>query len=170
MKKNNIIQFLKFGLVGVSNTLVNYIVYVIFVALGAHYLIANTMGFIISVLNAYFWGSRFVFKEDETKEKRVWWQVLLKTYASYALGFFINSALLALWIDLLNIGQYFAFVGDLIAYFSTIFTFLPDTMTAKEVSEIIGPVLNMFVTIPINFVMNKFWAYKQKNKSENAKV
>ena len=74
MKKSNIIQFIKFGLVGVSNTLVNYIVYVIFVALGAHYLVANTMGFLISILNAYFWGSRFVFKEDKTKEKRVWWK------------------------------------------------------------------------------------------------
>ena len=26
----------------------------------------------------------------------------------------------------------------------------------------LGPVLNMFVTIPVNFVMNKFWAYRQK--------
>ncbi len=170
MNKGNIIQFIKFGLVGVSNTLVNYIVYVIFIALGAHYVVANTMGFLISVLNAYFWGSRFVFKEDETKEKRVWWQVLLKTYASYALGFVINTLLLALWIDVLNIGQYFGFVGGIIAYFSGIFTFLPKEMTHTELSEIVGPVLNMFVTVPINFVINKFWAYRQKNKTDDAKV
>lgn len=170
MKKSNIIQFLKFGFIGAFNTIVNYIVYVILVALGAHYIFANAMGFIISVLNAYFWGCRFVFKEDEKKEKRVWWQVLLKTYASYALGFFINLALLVVWVDLLNIGQYFGFVGDIIAYFSGIFTFLPDSMTAKEISEIMGPVLNAFITIPINFVTNKFWAYRQKNKPDNTKV
>lgn len=170
MQKSSIIQFIKFGLVGVSNTLVNYIVYVIFIALGAHYAAANTMGFIISVLNAYFWGSRFVFKEDETKERRVWWQVLLKTYASYALGFVINTLLLALWIDITNIGQYFSFVGDIIGAMSGVFTFLPGSMTSEEISEIVGPVLNMFVTVPINFVINKFWAYKQKNKSDDAKV
>lgn len=170
MRKSNVIQFIKFGLVGVSNTVVNYVVYVVFVALGAHYLIANTLGFIISVLNAYFWGSRFVFKEDETKEKRVWWKVLLKTYTSYALGFFLNSVLLALWVDIVNIGQYFGFVGEIIAYFSGTFTFLPKSMTAKEISEIIAPFINMVVTIPINFVLNKFWAYRQKNKSENIKV
>lgn len=170
MKKRNIIQFIKFGLVGVSNTLVNYVVYVIFIALGAHYAIANTMGFLISVLNAYFWGSRFVFEEDETKEKRVWWQVLLKTYASYALGFVINTLLLALWIDILNIGQYFGFVGGIIAALSEFFAFLPKEMTSSEISEIAGPVLNMFVTVPINFLMNKFWAYRQKNKSDDAKV
>lgn len=170
MKKSNIIQFIKFGIVGVSNTLVNYIVYVIFISLGAHYVVANTLGFLISVLNAYFWGSRFVFKEDETKEKRVWWQVLLKTYASYALGFVLNTVLLALWIDVLNIGQYFGFVGSIIGAMSSVFTFLPSEMTAVQISELIGPVINMVVTVPINFVINKFWAYRQKNKPDNAKV
>ncbi len=164
MNKSSVIQFIKFGLVGVSNTLVNYLVYVIFVALGVHYVIANALGFIISVLNAYFWGSRFVFKEDKTKEKRVWWKVLLKTYASYALGFGINTVLLILWIDLLNIGQYFGFIGDIIGWASGFIGFLPESMTAEEISEIVAPVLNMFVTVPINFVVNKFWAYRQKAK------
>ena len=164
MNKSSLIQFIKFGIVGVSNTLVNYLVYVIFVALGVHYVIANALGFIISVLNAYFWGSRFVFKEDKTKEKRVWWKVLLKTYASYALGFGINTVLLILWIDLLNIGQYFGFVGDIIGWASGFMGFLPESMTAEEISEIVAPVLNMFVTVPINFVVNKFWAYRQKAK------
>lgn len=163
MNKSNIRQFLKFGLVGVSNTLVNYLVYVVFVALGVHYVAANVLGFLISVLNAYFWGSRFVFKEDKTKEKRVWWQVLLKTYASYALGLVLNTVLLILWVDLLNIGRYFGFVGELIGGMSGIFSFLPAEMDAHRTSELIGPVLNMFVTIPVNFAMNKFWAYRQKN-------
>ncbi len=83
MNKKNIIQFIKFGLVGVSNTLVNYLVFEICrLVFGLDIVISNTLGFLISVLNAYFWGSRFVFKEDETKEKRIWWRVLLKTYAS----------------------------------------------------------------------------------------
>lgn len=167
MQKANVIQFIKFGLVGVSNTLVNYIFYVIFVSIGVHYVIANALGFIISVLNAYFWGSRFVFKEDETKEKRIWWQVLLKTYASYTLGFVLNTLLLILWIDITNIGQYFGFVGDIIGAISSVFAFLPASMTTEEISEIVAPILNMFVTVPINFAINKFWAYRQKNKSDN---
>ncbi len=170
MNKKNIIQFIKFAAVGLSNTLVNYIVYVIFISLGAHYVIANTLGFLISVLNAYFWGCRFVFKEDETKEKRVWWKVLLKTYAAYALGFVINTVLLALWIDVLNIGQYLGIVGNIIGAASKIITFLPSQMTAKEISELMGPIINIVVTVPINFVINKFWAYKQKNKPDSAKV
>ena len=79
MKKGSLIQFIKFGLVGVSNTVVNYLVYIFFVFIGVHYVIANILGFLISVLNAFYWGNRYVFKEDKTKEKRVWWQVLLRT-------------------------------------------------------------------------------------------
>jgi putative flippase GtrA len=173
-KGSSFVQFIKFGLVGVSNTVVNYVVYLIFVSLGVQYLIANTIGFIVSVLNAYFWGSRFVFKEDETKQKRVWWQVLLKTYASYLFGFFLNQVLLWVWIDLTNIGQYFGFVGDMINGCIGIIGMQPKSFTAEDLSQIMAPIINIFVTVPINFVINKFWAYRQKNlpekNSENAKV
>lgn len=165
MNKQNIIQFIKFGLVGVSNTIVNYLVYEICrIAFGLDIVVSNTLGFVISVLNAYFWGSRFVFKEDETKEKRVWWRVLLKTYASYALGFVLNTLLLILWVEIINIGQYFGFVGDFIGWLGGFLTFLPSEITAEKLSDLIAPILNMVVTIPINFILNKFWAYRQKSK------
>ncbi len=47
-------QFVKFGLVGLSNTAISYITYVICVYLGMHYFFANTLGFIISVLNSFY--------------------------------------------------------------------------------------------------------------------
>jgi len=165
-KASSFIQFIKFGLVGVSNTVVNYAVYLIFVSLGVQYLIANTLGFIVSVLNAYYWGSRFVFREDETKQKRIWWQVLLKTYASYLLGFFINQVLLWIWIDITNIGRYFGFVGDIINGCIGIIGMQPKSFSPEDMSQIMAPIINIFVTIPINFVVNKFWAYRQENLPE----
>ncbi len=169
-KKASFIQFIKFGLVGVSNTLINYIVYIIFFSIGVPYLIANAIGFIVSVLNAYFWGSRFVFKEDKNKEKRIWWKVLLKTYASYLFGFFLNSFLLWLWVDVVQVGQYFGFVGDIFNWILSIFGGQPKTYDVQTLSGIVGPIINIFVVVPINFVINKFWAYRQKNISVNAKV
>ncbi len=175
IKGSTFVQFIKFGLVGVSNTVVNYVVYLIFVSLGVQYLIANTIGFIVSVLNAYFWGSRFVFKEDGTKQKRVWWQTLLKTYASYLLGFFLNQIGLWVWIDLTDIGQYFGFVGDIINGCTGIIGMQPRSFSAADLSQILAPILNMVVVVPINFIINKFWAYRQKSlpekkSSENPKV
>lgn len=169
-KRAALIQFIKFGIVGVSNTLVNYIVYLIFFSIGVPYLIANALGFIISVLNAWFWGSRFVFKEDETKQKRVWWQVLLKTYASYLLGFLLNTVLLWVWVDVINVGQYFMFVGDIINALKGAVGMQQTEFTAEALSGIIGPVLNIIVVVPVNFVINKFWAYSQKKIPQNAKV
>ena len=165
-----VIQFIKFGIVGVSNTLVNYLVYLLFFSIGVPYLIANALGFIVSVLNAYFWGSRFVFKEDKTRQRRVWWKVLLKTYASYLLGFFINSFLLWVWVDAMNVGQYCGFVGDMINAVTGIAGIQPKEFTAETLSGIIGPIINIFVVVPINFVINKFWAYRQKKLPEDAKV
>jgi len=169
-KAASLIQFIKFGLVGVSNTLVNYVVYIIFFSIGVPYLIANAIGFIVSVLNAYFWGSRFVFKEDKTKEKRVWWKVLLKTYASYLLGFFLNTFLLWVWVDVVKVGQYFGFVGDIFNQILSLFGGMPKTYDTETLSGVVGPIINIFVVVPINFVINKFWAYRQKNIPGNAKV
>ena len=58
-------QFIKFGIVGVSNTLISLAVYQLALnALGLHYLAANALGLVISVVNAYYWNNRCVFGGD----------------------------------------------------------------------------------------------------------
>ena len=89
-------QFLKFGLVGLSNTLISEVIYAVIVCLKGHYLFASTTGFVLSIFNAYYWNNRYVFKEDESLEKRVWWKVLIKTFIAYLWGFLANLMLLVL--------------------------------------------------------------------------
>lgn len=161
-------QFIKFGLVGVSNTVVSYVTYslVYYWILGSAPMvdgirvqIANVAGFVISVLNAYIWQSKFVFKEQEDGEHRVWWKVLIKTYISYAFsGLLLTSLLLAFWLDILHIEQYLGGVATWLTGFGL-------HMAAKDVAVSLAPFLNMIVTIPINFCINKFWAYRQKTKT-----
>lgn len=123
-------QFVKFGLVGVSNTLISYAVYVILIVCSVHYLVASLAGFFISVINAYYWNDKYVFKADED-EKQAWWKVFLKTFTSYAgTGLILNNILLILWVNVLGI------------------------------HEMIGPILNLFITIPLNFILNKYWAFR----------
>ena len=63
VKKQNIFEFLKFGLVGISNTVVAYIVYtLVYYLIVKNIHIANFFAFVISVLNAYFWQKKFFFK------------------------------------------------------------------------------------------------------------
>ena len=161
MKNRSLIQFIKFGLVGVSNTLVSQAVYMVCIALGLHYIAANIIAFVISVLNAFFWQTRFVFKEDENAEKRVWWQVLLKTYAAYAFtGLLLNNLLLILWIDVIKLENYTMPLTKLINSIGI-------SISNGDVAKDISPLLNIVVNVPINFVINKFWAYRQKKTDKN---
>ncbi len=154
----SLLQLIKFGIVGVSNTLVSQIIYMICTRLGAHYLPANIIAFIISVLNAFFLQTRFVFKEEEGAQKRVWWQVLLKTYAAYAFtGLFLNNVLLIVWIDVFKIENYVHHVTDILLKMGIEVD--PATFAVD-----IAPLLNIFINVPLNFVINKFWAYRQKKK------
>lgn len=125
-KLNIIIQFIKFGIVGVSNTLISLLIYYILVYFKVNYIIANTIGFIVSVLNAYYWNNKYVFCKSEKSNLKP----LIKTFASYGVTFMLSTVLLIIMVNYLNI------------------------------SEMIAPILNLIVTIPLNFLLNKFWAFK----------
>ena len=134
-----VLQFIKFGLVGVSNTVISYVVYLIVLFflrnLGLlpeiDYLVAQFFGFLISVLSSFYLNRKFVFHAEDAAP---WFKMLLKTYASYAFtGLFLNSLLAVVWVEWLNI------------------------------SKLIAPLLNLLISIPINFLLNKFWAFKRKN-------
>lgn len=128
---NKLCQFVKFGIVGVSNTLISYVVYMILVGMDVYYLLASVVGFLVSVVNAFYWNDRYVFKREEG-EKRAWHKVFLKTFTSYAgTGLVLNNILLVVWVDVIGI------------------------------HEVLGPVINLFITIPLNFLLNKYWAFKK---------
>ena len=64
--------------------------------------------------------------------KRVWWKTFLKTYISYAgTGIVLSNVLLVLWIEILHVPEFFA------------------------------PIINLLITIPVNYLVNKLWAYKK---------
>lgn len=135
-------QFVKFGIVGISNTVISYVVYlaVLFFLQGmgglpkADYFIANVLAFILSVLWSFYWNNKYVFKEEEGVKRSIW-KTLLKTYMSYAFsGLILTNVLSLLWIEVLHI------------------------------SKVIAPLINLVVSVPLNFVMNKFWAFREKKK------
>ena len=136
MNKTEIYQFIKFGIVGASNTLIAYVIYSICVYIGIHYLLANALGFFISVLNAYYWSDRFVFKKGEGEARSVIW-TLAKTYVAYgSTGLLLASILLYFYVDKLHISEY------------------------------IAQLLVLVITIPLNFIINKFWSFKTKKVNE----
>lgn len=134
-----IMQFIKFGIVGVSNTVISYVIYVVGLVLLQRnhflpqfdYLFAQAVAFVLSVLWSFYWNNKMVFTLEAGK-KRSLWRALVKTFISYSFtGLFLSSILLFLWVKVLRI------------------------------SEFIAPLINLMFSVPLNFIINKFWSFKQ---------
>ena len=70
MKKESIFQFLKFALVGVLNTVVDFLVFQLFnLTLGWMYL-AQVIGYCAGILNSYFWNSHAPFRDEHRRSAR----------------------------------------------------------------------------------------------------
>lgn len=127
--KKDLLQFIKFGLVGVSNTLVAWICYYLFLWFDEDlYIVGSVVGGIVSIANAFYWNDKFVFKSNNndwrSKLKR-----LGKTYISY--GGTTLFGLFLLWVEVRFLG----------------------------VSKVIAPPLNLIITIPLNFMLNRNWTF-----------
>lgn len=162
-KIKSFIQFIKFCLVGLSNTIICEGIYVVLLFFGVHYLAANIIGNVISILNAYYWSNKYVFKAEEG-EKRVWWKVLLKTYATYGFSMVLSAGLLVFWLEIVKLAAYMGPVLSLLDKLG-ILGFLGRLgieLEAKILSEILAAAINLIITIPLNYVINKYWAYRKE--------
>lgn len=126
---DSIEKFLKFLIVGLSNTIIQLAIYYLAIIIfgSDKYLFGQTAGYFCGVINSYFCNSRFVF----AKGKR---GILsfVKMCFCYLLTFFLQTTLIFVQIDILKLSGYLA------------------------------PVLAVIVTTPINFVLNKLFAFGDK--------
>lgn len=134
------IQFIKFGMVGVLNTVLNYLIteagyFLMRRSIGDDSLalqISQTIGFVITVFISFLLNNALVFTKEEGQERNPL-LTLLKTYIAYSFtGIFLNNVLVYLEINIVHM------------------------------SALVAPLVNIIVDVPINFFMNKLWAYKTK--------
>ena len=137
-KRQTFKEFLQFGLVGVSNTIISYLLYVVTLLIVSKsgvkfdYIIANIVSWLLSVLWSFYWNNKFVFKKEDGEERNIW-EALFRTYVSYGFtGLILNNILSVLWVSVLHI------------------------------SKMLAPIINLVISIPINFFMNKLWAFSKK--------
>lgn len=141
-----LIQFIKFGLVGVSNTVISYGAEMLFyyvllrsIAWDEQFkvILVNALAFVISVTNSYYWNSRFVFRQNGKRTAADHIRSYCKTVACYALTGLVLSPAVKLWLVSLTAPYWLA--------------------------SIVALVLN----IPLNFLMNKFWAFGEKKRGKS---
>lgn len=140
-----LLQFTRFGFVGLSGTILGYLIYLVVLALlhameGAvrfDYLIGNVVSWALGVLWNFYWNRKYVFT-DSSKQVS-WIPALVKTYISYAFsGLIISNVLSLLWVEVLEIDRLWA------------------------------PILNLSVTVPTNYLLNKLWAFRGKTEPDQS--
>lgn len=130
LSSQTVIQFIKFSLVGLSNTLLSLIVYYVFLWIDENlYLVGNIAGWVVSVANAFFWNNKYVFADKSDGVKKLILKIG-KTYLSYGGTFLLSTILLYLEVE------------------------------SWRWSAVLSPILNLLVTIPLNFILNKFWTFR----------
>ncbi|MBR3017216.1 MAG: GtrA family protein [Clostridia bacterium] len=151
-----LVQFIKFGLVGVSNTAISYGIdmlgyYVLFKnsefpglvtilnKLGiptngnqVKVVIVTAIAFIVSVANSYFWNNRYVFAAEEKRTVKQHAIAFLRMMTCYAMTGLILSPFLKIILNNTGIPYWLASLGS------------------------------MMVVIPLNYFLNKYWAFGKK--------
>lgn len=139
---DSLTQFILFGIVGVSNTLISYLLNILVIALLRPYSLAwdyvagNLAAFLLSVLWSFYWNNRIVFKQKTGSERNLW-KTLLKAYIAYGFtGIILNNFCSWMWIRVFHISKY------------------------------IAPLINLIISVPLNFVINKLWTFQEDWRSK----
>ena len=132
----NLTQFVLFGIVGVYNTVISYLLNIMVLGLLSpfrlawDYIAGNLVAFLLSVLWSFYWNNRIVVTPGEGQSRNLW-KALLKAYAAYGFtGIVLNNILSWIWISMFHISKY------------------------------IAPLINLVISVPLNFVINKLWTFK----------
>jgi len=121
-------QFVKFGIVGVSSTIIDWgIFYLLNYYLGIYYLIAKVLSFAVSVINSYIWNRRWTFRSDNPNKLSEFGKFMLVA----VVGLVLNTYIMFLAVEKLHL-QY-----------------------------IFGLILATAVVMFWNFLINKFWTFKE---------
>ena len=133
-QKEHILQFARFFVIGVSNTLLDFVVYfaltrlIPYFGVGTHIYIANTLSFITAATWSYFANRTWTFKQQHKANAAE----ATKFYVSNITAFIFNTATLFTVVHILG--------GH----------------------DAIGKICGSAVSMVCNYALNKLWVFKKK--------
>lgn len=147
MKKNSMLQFIKFAVVGVSNTLVDFLVFQLLnLMLGWAYL-AQVIGYSAGILNSYFWNSRWTFKREHDRSAREKAAFLIVNLASLAVSLGV------LWLCKVPFGITDEWVSS----------WLPKVLSGLVNGDTVAKLIATPCAILVNFIGNKLFVFRAGN-------
>lgn len=138
-KRQTIIQFTKYAMVGVMNTLVTLLLIFIFKnLLGVNEYVSNAIGYVGGLINSFLWNKKWVFRSHHGMAREA---------VKFIIGFLLcyGLQLLAVWI----LNEH-SFIGDLL------FDLGFYTVSGYAIATLIGMVLYTL----LNFVYNRLVTFR----------
>lgn len=106
LKNNDLIKFIRFSIVGVGNTVVNWIIFFILNACGIYYIISNIIAYAVATINSYIWNSLWVFKYGQGLDINT----SVKFFILNLVGLTANTTIMYILVDILNLNKFMALV------------------------------------------------------------
>ena len=101
------IQFFKFCLIGLLNTGIHYVVFLLLLRLaGIHYLVATVIGYCCGVINSYLMNRTWTFRGAATRRHREF----LKFFGVNTVSLGVNVVALEVFVAHLHIPEEFALI------------------------------------------------------------
>lgn len=139
LPREGLVQLFKYGIVGVSNTLISLVaIYIAQEIIQLSPTISNIIGYIVGLINSFVWNSKWTFKS----------KMSIRTLTLFTLCFLFCFLVQLKLMLLLN--EWHDWELQLRPY------------TSKF--EFINQVIAMGVYTILNFVMNKYITYAKSNK------
>ena len=154
--KKSVVQFIKFALVGVLNTLVDQAVFYVlvrFFGMGEGW--AKLISYSCGVLNSYVFNSLWTFKEEHKRSAREFILFIIVNVVSYGLSVLLMHLLI-----------HYVFADGAAANWVMSSTFLSRFVGDVDTcNKLMANVIAIPVPMIVNFVLNKLFVFKG-NKEE----
>ena len=145
--KRTVIQFIKFNIVGVLNTLVDFLVFqALNLLLGWTYL-AQVAGYCCGIINSYAWNSNWTFRDSRTRSAR--------------------EKLLFLIVNLVSLGVSLGVMwfcrSVLVIDDAWVASWMPSFLTSFIKGDTVCKLIAMPFAIVVNYVGNRLFVFHESD-------
>lgn len=94
ISKKSMKQFVIFGIIGISNTAVDFIMFWLLIQTSLHYVIANIVAYAVGMLNSYLWNNSITFKSRRGNDQNIAVKRITRFIVWNGLMLLLSSALI----------------------------------------------------------------------------
>ncbi len=106
LRNSDLKSFIRFSIVGLGNTIVNWLIFFILNEYGVYYVISNILAYLIATINSYIWNSLWVFKYGQGLKINT----SIKFFILNLIGLTVNTSIMYVLVDIFNFKKFVALV------------------------------------------------------------